>query len=136
MLLCCFFFFCCFSYFCRQGSGLQGIRLADGRTGPNSRVEILQDDQWGTVCGDDQWDLDDARVVCQQLGYHNATNSYRNASGRFAWMSKVQCQGNETSISSCRHERSQQENCPMEDYAGLHCKDGYDNVTFPTVRFR
>ncbi|KAJ8034373.1 hypothetical protein HOLleu_21173 [Holothuria leucospilota] len=37
-------------------------------------------------------------------------------------MSKVQCQGNETSISSCRHKREYQDNCTIDKYAGVTCQ--------------
>ncbi|KAJ8034476.1 Galectin-3-binding protein [Holothuria leucospilota] len=104
---------------------MQGIRLTTGTTGSSSLVEILYDNQWGTVCGDDEWDIEDARVVCHQLGYHNATNSYQNAPIQgpdFVSMSNVQCHGNETSISSCKHERFQEGNCPIENNAGVTCE--------------
>ena len=44
------------------------IRLADGSTSYEGRVEICIEETYGTVC-DDSWDDDDAEVVCRHLGY-------------------------------------------------------------------
>ena len=41
----------------------------DGTDTSNGRVEICQDEIWGSICYDDDWDIDDAIVVCRQLGY-------------------------------------------------------------------
>lgn len=45
------------------------IRLAgNGRSSLQGRVEVCNENQWGTIC-DDVWDSVDAAVVCAQLGY-------------------------------------------------------------------
>ena len=47
------------------------VRLVDGVTSDDGRVEICFSGLWGSVC-DDSWDYRDARVVCQQLGYNGS----------------------------------------------------------------
>lgn len=57
-----FFFF--FAVPCTNGD----VRLA-GSTNPlQGRVEFCANGVWGTVCGDN-WGVNDARVVCGQLGF-------------------------------------------------------------------
>lgn len=47
------------------------IRIQGG-TSSRGRVEICFDGVWGTVCGADGWDLNDAAVACRQLGFQSA----------------------------------------------------------------
>ena len=50
---------------CSEGD----IRLVDGVTDKDGRVEICFNGLWGSMC-DDNWDDRDANVVCRQLGYN------------------------------------------------------------------
>ena len=48
------------------------IRLMDGKSAAEGRVEICINNIWGSVC-DDGWDAYDAGVVCNQLGFQSAS---------------------------------------------------------------
>ena len=44
------------------------MRLLEGATHLEGRLEFCKNNVWGRVC-DYQWDSNDARVVCRQLGF-------------------------------------------------------------------
>ena len=43
------------------------VRLRDGESSDRGRVEICNNNTWGTIC-DQSWSALEARVVCIQLG--------------------------------------------------------------------
>ena len=87
-------------------------------------MEVYHNGEWGTVC-DDGWDLNDAQVVCSELGLgpvitarHNA--SYGQGNGQI-WLDNVQCVGNEETITMCSHRGWGVKNCNHSRDAGVLC---------------
>ena len=100
------------------------IRLVGGKTQREGRVEVYYEREWGTVC-DDSWDLDDAMVVCRQLGYNKAIQASRTAydgkgSGKIR-MREVRCAGIENTLQECQFSRLTDGYCSHEEDAGVRC---------------
>ena len=70
------------------------------------RVEVYYNGKWGTVC-DNEWDLNDAEVVCRELGYGPAISArhemFYGQSNDQILLDNVSCVGTERSISECSH---------------------------------
>ena len=87
-------------------------------------MEIFYKGNWGTVC-DDDWDMNDARVVCRQLGFRDAISAPGSAhfgagSGQ-TWLDNVGCSGNESSLVTCKHRGWGVENCGHNEDASVIC---------------
>ncbi|XP_039242047.1 antigen WC1.1-like [Pipra filicauda] len=81
------------------------LRLVDGGGPCSGRVEVKLRGHWGSV-GDDNWDMEDAEVVCQQLGCGSAAGAYaaRNHFGTGAGpinLALVDCKGDEATLWDC-----------------------------------
>lgn len=67
-------YYACVCTACTQGD----IRLVAGSAANEGRVEICNNNMWGSVC-DQGWDINDARVACRHAGYSGgATSEYSN----------------------------------------------------------
>ena len=87
----------------------------------HSRVEILNNGQWGLVCANG-WDTHDAIVVCQEqgLGNNGTTIELPYNQSETLWLSGVECMGNEAQLSFCPHNGiGVVEDC--EFVAGVDC---------------
>lgn len=113
------------------------IRLTSGPNHCSGRVEIFHEKLWGTLC-DDDWDLDDARVVCRYLGCGTALSAPRGS--RFGqgsgpiWLDGINCTGSETAISKCPAKPWGSHDCTHSEDAGVICAGGVSLCKLRTER--
>ena len=88
-------------------------------------MEIFYNGNWGTVC-DDYWDINDARVVCRQLGFPDVSaapgSAHFGAGSGQTWLDDVNCLGNEALIVNCQHRGWGVENCVHSEDASVICR--------------
>ena len=110
-----------------EARGNGDLRLADGLNYRMGRVEIFikPNNTWGTIC-DSNWDEDDARVVCRQLGFGDIATPVRRYSpsasaGVPIWLDNVECGGEEARLTDCRHNGVGSHNCNHNNDAAVIC---------------
>lgn len=107
-----------------EATAYAGVRLVDGDDKCSGRVEVLRNDQWGTVC-DEGWDFREAHVVCLELGcgfaeYPVQGPGFGTGSGQI-WLRHVQCSGHESSLARCSVVLNSNLECTHQNDAGVKC---------------
>ena len=126
---------------CDQGA----IRLVNGPSNMEGRVEVCNDGNWGTVC-DDSFTANDANVACRQLGFLNTGKSfvirlmhpkfklfiytgamfsccatYGEGTGNIL-LDDLACTGTERSLFDCTHNGIGTHNCQHSEDVGITCQ--------------
>ncbi|XP_072046233.1 scavenger receptor cysteine-rich domain-containing group B protein-like [Amphiura filiformis] len=129
-------------YRCQCASGFQGVNCETEEENPRpnirlvggtpfaGRIEVFIDGVWGTVC-DDLWDIRDATVACNELGYPGgAVASYGLAhfgegTGSIH-LDDLQCLGTESRLQDCT--RGGPHNCAHYEDAAVMCQNPKINI--------
>lgn len=129
---------------CIQGD----IRLVGGSSAREGRVEVCNNNAWGTVC-DDQFGTPDARVACRQLGFSDSGNNnvtvtcsincqtdklichtgstsrccaaFGRGTGQIV-LDNLACVGTETSLFNCPANAIGVHNCAHSEDVGIVCQ--------------
>ncbi len=101
------------------------IRLADGSSDMEGRVELCLDGMWGTIC-DNFWSHIDAVVVCNQLSF-GKTDAIAVQGAHFGpgtgaiHLDGFFCNGAEESLVDCFHRNPGNSACTHAQDASVIC---------------
>ncbi|XP_071786124.1 CD5 antigen-like [Asterias amurensis] len=104
------------------------VRLVGGHHPNQGFAEVLYEGDWKSICSR-EWDLDDADVICKQLGYPYAVYALVDNQELSAWtmnksdtfLDRVECTGNETNLAECLMSYTSTALCGTTEKAGIVC---------------
>ncbi|NWZ29718.1 C163A protein, partial [Asarcornis scutulata] len=115
---------------CTQSNGTHvtctRLRLVNGSTACEGRVEVEVLGTWGTLCAS-RWDLSDAHVLCRHLGCGFAESI--PGGGHFGrgtgpvWRDSFHCDGTEAHLGQCPVTALGASPCSQENAAAVICSD-------------
>ncbi len=109
---------CLLMLFCAVASGEAveegSVKLTGGAHGLQGFLQVYVNGKWGTVCND-EWDKNDADVVCRQLGasggamFTESKHPFGTINSSLpVHISMVKCEGKERKLTDCAHSNMTQ----------------------------
>lgn len=97
------------------------VRLVEGHDRCAGRVELLDSENWGTVC-DDDFNATVGNIVCAQLKCGSAVRLGFFGAGKGAvHISKMKCNGSESNLWECSSDNNTASYCGHKEDAGVVC---------------
>ena len=101
------------------------MRLVGGKGKNEGRIEVLNNNVWGSVCSNG-FDTKDGNVICKYLGHPGLEEIYTGDKGMIKtdgaiWMNNLQCKGNEESPFDCVQSRLGEHDCNHNQDVAIKC---------------
>ncbi|XP_051813984.1 CD5 antigen-like [Acanthochromis polyacanthus] len=97
------------------------VRLVDRSNLCSGRLQVKRNQVWSSVCSDG-FDLQDAEVVCRELGCGSPSGFKEELYGEAPeWIPEFRCGGHESALLHC--ERSDRDTCSPGTTVTLTCSD-------------
>lgn len=113
------------------------LQLVNGPNHCVGRLEMLHDQQWGSV-RDNGWDMEDAEVVCRQLGCGTPTSApgWARFGGGYdpIWLETVSCRRMGAALTACRAQVWGIHSCHHGEDAGVVCSGNPPTAFLSRVR--
>ncbi|KAM8769224.1 scavenger receptor cysteine-rich type 1 protein M130-like isoform 2-T2 [Acanthopagrus schlegelii] len=113
------------SYSFSLSSPIDSVRLMNGNSLCSGRLEVKSNQRWSSVCEDD-FDQQDAEVVCRELGCGAPSVLQGALYGEVEapmWTKEFLCGGHESALLDCRTSGSDRNTCSPGKAAGLTCSE-------------
>nr|XP_014354167.1 PREDICTED: deleted in malignant brain tumors 1 protein-like [Latimeria chalumnae] len=108
------------------------VRLVNGPNQCSGRVEVYHSGEWGTVC-DDDWGMEDAEVVCREIGCGSAVSAPGSAAfGQgtgMIWLDDVVCTPAAASIFNCMAKPWGNTNSGHGEDTGVVCSASFQSFS-------
>ena len=111
-------------HFTYSAAAAHSVRLVNGSSPAEGRIEVFYQGKWGTVCGTNAT-FDLAIIVCRQLGYRETialkTNAFFGRGTGPVWLEPSCHVGTNSTVVDCIHAGWGETDCDHSQDVGVIC---------------